>query len=99
LGRYGQLIEDTHTRLGSLRSSYVGYIRREVNEVAHCLAKTVVHHSLDQLWTGHCPIFIQVLYLLSKIFPHDFNERMNFHLKKKRLLAMLGKKKKLYELK
>lgn len=41
--QYGQLIEDTRVRLGSFHFWFLGYIRRDANEVAYCLAQAVVH--------------------------------------------------------
>jgi hypothetical protein len=52
---WGQLIEDTRTRLHGITQFQLQHIRREANHAAHSLAKWAVNQLCDCMWVGECP--------------------------------------------
>jgi ribonuclease HI len=61
--RYGQLIDDTRSRLDSTQEWCISHTRREANEAAHQMAKAAIFQSLDCVWKDSYPDFIQSIVL------------------------------------
>lgn len=70
--QFGQLIEDSRTRLDSLQFWTTTHTRRENNEAAHFLAKSALHQSLHCVRQGFCPLVFNILQVRSKSLPLDF---------------------------
>ncbi len=58
---YGHLVEDTKVLAQSVHQLEINYASRVVNSAAHTLAKCVILHSLDELWTEECLFYIQFI--------------------------------------
>jgi hypothetical protein len=56
--RFGQIVADIQTVLGSFRSWDFKHVRRAQNSAAHGLAKESVREVIDKVWMEEIPICI-----------------------------------------
>lgn len=64
--RYGYLLEAARHRLHGFQEWCVTHTRRDANEAAHRLAKRALTHSLNFVWQGSYPDFIQSIVMIEQ---------------------------------
>lgn len=70
---FGHLVEDTRKVLHSLLRWKCVHVNRDINHVAHKLAKLAIHHVLDKVWLKETPDCIHDVILMERSDPPSIN--------------------------